>query len=160
MPVIDALAAYERRWLAPWGATLADVFRGCEDCAATAPRIVYVAAAYVARYLALVRALVGGGDVYGWFRCPECNERRDGSARSRHLGGWAVDLRPANPDVLPRMLAGLTARQWGDYVRRETGWPGYVGLRVYPSGSIHLDLGCHGTPLCDPRRADWLEVQR
>ncbi len=128
----------------------------------------------------LLRSQLGDLEVVGWHRPPRCNERRDGAARSRHVAGWAVDLR-TSPDQVQRLVgillrlgaidersrtvterdsAGRRANAWGAYVRRALGWRQGVGLRIYESGSLHIDLGCppEATAVCDGREDDWLEV--
>ena len=60
---------------------------------------------------------------------------------------WAIDEQ------------GGTAEGWGDYVRRTLGISRKVGFKMYSSGNIHVDLGCpEGSPLCSPRRQDWLVI--
>ena len=114
-------------------------------------------------YVNLVERLVGPVEITSWWRPRGCNSRVGGADASRHLEGWAVDMR-LRDDQSERLLwqiemAGGTAKAWGDYVRREIATSRKVGFRMYPSGNIHIDLGCpEGSALCSPRSADWLDI--
>ena len=114
-------------------------------------------------YVGLIERLVGPVEITSWWRPPQCNSRVGGAEASRHLEGWAVDmrLRDDQSERLGRQIArvGGGAKGWGDYVRREIGTSRKVGFRMYPSGNIHIDLGCpEVSALCRPRSSDWLDL--
>lgn len=114
-------------------------------------------------YVDLIERLVGNVEISSWWRPPVCNERVGGAEASRHKEGWAVDMRlnGSQSQRLRSQIAamGNKAQTWGDFVRSEIGTSRKVGFRMYPSGNIHIDLGCpQDSLLCSPRRQDWLEI--
>lgn len=121
---------------------------------------------------ALDQIMGGSSRVTSGWRPAACNASRDGEDHSRHLRGWALDLALSRSqrDRLQAWLDSIgafvgstraRARAVGDAIRRLTGWRGFVGFRIYPSGSLHVDLGCPpGSTECDPRRADWFDDMR
>jgi len=154
--------------------TLDDYVRGCEAEAPSGSLDKATLAGFRALtpYVYLIWQVVRGeAHVRGWYRPPACNARRGGASRSRHLAGYAVDMdfTPAQTAALVDKLQSLGAidsrkrviapSRWGDFVRSSLGIDENVGLKIYASGNIHIDIGCPpGTPLCDPRTSDWLVV--
>lgn len=149
--------------------------RGCPEAPYPTPGYVYDNARVLLRYLNFVESLVGTMPERGWWRPPECNARRDGVARSRHLEGAAVDVDPSERQrsALRVQLVqdgtipdtGWTGEinrrtPWGDRVRHAIGVDTGVGLIVYRSGGLHLDVGClaGGAGLCDPRSLDYIKI--
>ncbi len=137
-----------------------DEHRDCIPPYLPAPPLALAGYRALTPYLRLVRSIVGDAEVRSWWRPGDCN---DGAPRSRHLEGWAIDLRVthAQTRILRDWIAqtGDTARSWGDYVRSAIGTDRRVGLRIYPSGNLHIDLGCpEASAVCDPRRSDWLDI--
>jgi len=159
------------------------VSTGCEgDVAPIAKQPPPVQQAYreAWAYVRMLQRLVGPGELRGWHRPPDCNRRRDGAPRSRHQGGGAVDVR-LTPQQARRLVALLREtgaidgsrralyRQtpngrrstWGDRVRAATRLAPHrgIGLRIYTTGTVHMDVGCpDGVSVCDPRTDDWIEV--
>lgn len=125
---------------------------------------------WMGRVRAAVDEIVGAPTVVtsGW-RPRACNTDREGQPASRHLRGWAIDLQLVR-EQRARLVAWLRsigadrgsssskARKVGDALRRLIGWRGFVGVRIYASGNLHVDLGCHpANDECAPRSADWFE---
>lgn len=146
------------------------------------PKVVQQGFVWMARYRDAVQSIAGAAQVRGGWRPADCNADREGEGRSRHLCGWALDLewvnRQVQRDVFRDFLiqidtidednnviefrnsAGMQVNRWGEFIRAKTGWRQGVGLRMYPYGNLHIDLGCPEVcGDCDPRRSDWLELQ-
>ena len=159
------------RDIASLGFDPADIVKGCESCSVT-PQIVRNAAR-VARAAYVLRILAPAGDplpVRGWYRCSDCNARRGGAARSRHLDGSAIDVDSVDSrDVLRNAARVLDWAGWqGSFehglprlIRAISGLRNFIGVKFYSSGrGIHIDLGCHpDSTICDPRRADWTDIE-
>lgn len=150
------------------GFTLWDVLAGCDDC--TVDETVILNAARVAPVAFVVRMIEGAPPlpVRGWYRCTECNGRRGGSSRSRHLAGAAVDMDSRNRDRWLRRamqvaeflgIEGSREQKLAAVMRALSGYEGPIGLIVYRSGAIHVDVGCRGSSECDGRSRDYVEVK-
>lgn len=150
--VIDYLA----RLGIPWRQVVA----GCEECA---PTMRVLASVIVpARILYLLRWMTGDPLIpRGWYRCEECNRRRGGSARSRHLEGAAFDVDPQDPRAFYRTLLRWGDGSWETLADRLAAWSGAqaLGWIVYESGALHVDTGClPGGEVCDPRSRHYIDI--
>lgn len=157
--------------------TLDQLHAGCDDQPRTAPPPwVKQNADLVWAYYLLVCEIMGARvPIRGWWRQTRCNAARGGKPSSKHLEGGAIDIDPT-PEQL-RLLLGALVRSgtipseswdgqisrrtpWGDRVRQRIGRDIGVGLIVYSSGAVHIDVGCveHEGAECTPRRSDWIDV--
>lgn len=141
------IIAWLRAYTAQWGG-IGVLVAGCPECARPGDWPIWRLRAYAwLIYSVHVLAYVAGSypTITSAYRCAQCNRRRDGAPRSRHLamtsGGApyvAVDVQwdtstAARPVV--SMLYRIPA-----YIRRATGLDVGVGVIVYPGARrLHLD---------------------
>ena len=160
--------------LPPRGFTWPDFLRGCEHHVRDPEQLPEIAKAgfvALAPYVRLIWSITGHAYIRGWYRPTACNAERGGTSRSRHLAGWAVDLNLSSSQTRAligrlRELGAVDGRgrvinpdRWGAYVRTQLGTARKVGLKIYASGNIHIDLGCpEEARECSPRSRDWLVV--
>lgn len=123
---------------------------------ASTREIAYMGMLLLGWYTVTVRFGLGTWTVTSMLRRQACNDRRGGVPQSLHRESDAMTREGAALDADPiRDSDAETVRSRADEIpgilRSATGWHTGVGVIVYPSGRIHLDVR--------PRENDFVDVR-